>query len=89
MHGGKPMTCKEINIYGYVSQCYDRECMMRYDRALRHSSSIGRLETFRSIFAATSSLVGSNSWDDHIAAPSDPRYAQLETNLGIGQAKKG
>ncbi|GFW89380.1 hypothetical protein TNCV_3966701 [Trichonephila clavipes] len=34
-------------------------------------------------------LVRSNSWDAHLAVPNDPRYARLETNLGIEQAKEG
>ncbi|GFY27375.1 hypothetical protein TNCV_2069951 [Trichonephila clavipes] len=32
--------------------------------------------------------VRSNSWDAQLAIPNDPRYAQLETNLGIGQFKE-
>ncbi|GFS53391.1 uncharacterized protein TNCV_1327281 [Trichonephila clavipes] len=32
-------------------------------------------------------LVHSNSWDAQLATPNDFRYARLETNLGIGQAK--
>ncbi|GFX45401.1 uncharacterized protein TNCV_1026611 [Trichonephila clavipes] len=63
--------------------------LMRYDRALRHTSSLRCLETFRSIFAITLSLVRSNSWGAKLAVSNDPRYARLETNLGIGQAKEG
>ncbi|GFT28323.1 histone acetyltransferase p300 [Trichonephila clavipes] len=33
--------------------------------------------------------VRSNSWVAQIAVPNDPRYARLETNLGMGHAKKG
>ncbi|GFW25387.1 hypothetical protein TNCV_3721151 [Trichonephila clavipes] len=33
--------------------------------------------------------VRSNTWDAQLAIPNEPRYARLETNLGIGQAKKG
>ncbi|GFY22318.1 hypothetical protein TNCV_3299581 [Trichonephila clavipes] len=33
--------------------------------------------------------VRSNSWDDQHAVPNDPRYARLEANLGISQAKEG
>ncbi|GFV23447.1 retrovirus-related Pol polyprotein from transposon 297 [Trichonephila clavipes] len=33
--------------------------------------------------------VHSNSWDAQLAVPNDPRYARLETKLGIGQAKEG
>ncbi|GFS78271.1 uncharacterized protein TNCV_3172241 [Trichonephila clavipes] len=33
--------------------------------------------------------VRSNSWDAQLAVPNDPRYAQLKTNLGIGQVKEG
>ncbi|GFV92696.1 uncharacterized protein TNCV_1375461 [Trichonephila clavipes] len=58
---------------------------MRYDRALRHTSSVRCLETFRSIFAVTLPLVSSNSWDAQLAIANDPRYARLETNQGIGQ----
>ncbi|GFX23688.1 hypothetical protein TNCV_3596301 [Trichonephila clavipes] len=47
------------------------------------------LETFRSIFVVTLLLVRSNSLDAKLAVPNDPRYARLETNLGIRQAKKG
>ncbi|GFV97512.1 hypothetical protein TNCV_2040201 [Trichonephila clavipes] len=65
-----------------------RECTMRYDWALRHTSYIC-LKTFRSIFAVTLSLVRSNSWDAQLAIPNDPRYARLETNMEIGQAKEG
>ncbi|GFW19491.1 hypothetical protein TNCV_1603851 [Trichonephila clavipes] len=46
-------------------------------------------ETFRSIFVVTLCLVRSNSWDAQLAIPNDLRYARLETNLGIGQAKEG
>ncbi|GFU40605.1 hypothetical protein TNCV_3230001 [Trichonephila clavipes] len=31
----------------------------------------------------------SNSWDAQLAIPNDPRYARLETNLGIGPALEG
>ncbi|GFU86824.1 hypothetical protein TNCV_1342691 [Trichonephila clavipes] len=62
---------------------------MRYDRELRHATSVGFLEIFRSIFVLTLPLVSSNSWDAQHAVPNDPRYALLETNLGIGQAKEG
>ncbi|GFX40579.1 hypothetical protein TNCV_2373631 [Trichonephila clavipes] len=65
-----------------------RECTMQYDKALRHTSSVGCLETFRFIFSVTLPLVRSNSWDAHLAVPNDPRYARMETNLGIGQAKE-
>ncbi|GFY04035.1 SCY1-like protein 2 [Trichonephila clavipes] len=65
------------------------ECTMRYDRASRHTSSVWCLETFRSIFAVTLLLVHSNLWDAQFAIPNDPRYARLETNLGIEQAKEG
>ncbi|GFX05723.1 hypothetical protein TNCV_3198401 [Trichonephila clavipes] len=65
-----------------------RECMMRYDRALKHTSSVRCLETFRSIFAVTLPLVSSNLWDAQLV-PNDPRYAGLEKNLGIGQVKEG
>ncbi|GFT74430.1 hypothetical protein TNCV_539471 [Trichonephila clavipes] len=33
--------------------------------------------------------IRSNSWDAQIPVTNDPRYARLETNLGIRQAKKG
>ncbi|GFU87988.1 hypothetical protein TNCV_1335571 [Trichonephila clavipes] len=33
--------------------------------------------------------VRSNSWDAQLTIPNDPRYARLETNLGIGLAKEG
>ncbi|GFT23361.1 hypothetical protein TNCV_2016451 [Trichonephila clavipes] len=46
------------------------------------------LLTIRSIFAVTLPLVRSNSWDAQLAVPNDPRYARLETNLGIRQAKE-
>ncbi|GFY04872.1 hypothetical protein TNCV_2175281, partial [Trichonephila clavipes] len=29
----------------------------------------------------------SNSWDAQLAVPNYPRYARLETNMGIRQAK--
>ncbi|GFV86411.1 hypothetical protein TNCV_1469731 [Trichonephila clavipes] len=64
------------------------ECTMRYDRELRHTSSVGCLEIFRFIFAVTLPLVHSNSWDAQLVVPNDSRYAWLETNLGIGQAKE-
>ncbi|GFV26801.1 hypothetical protein TNCV_5000851 [Trichonephila clavipes] len=67
----------------------ERECMMRYNRALRNASSICCLETFRSVFAVTLPLVRSNSRDAQLAVPIDPRYARLETNLGISQDKEG
>ncbi|GFX89802.1 hypothetical protein TNCV_2246021 [Trichonephila clavipes] len=56
---------------------------MRYDRALKHTSSVC-LETFCSIFAVNLPLVRSNSYDAQLTVPNDPRYTQLETNLGIG-----
>ncbi|GFW33694.1 hypothetical protein TNCV_2212261 [Trichonephila clavipes] len=31
----------------------------------------------------------SNSWNAQLAIPNDPRYARLETNLGIWKAKEG
>ncbi|GFS89122.1 uncharacterized protein TNCV_1258731 [Trichonephila clavipes] len=62
---------------------------MRYDRALRHTSSVWCLATFPSIFAVTLHLVRSNSCDAQLAILKDPRYAGLETNMGIGQSKKG
>ncbi|GFX94919.1 hypothetical protein TNCV_2379921 [Trichonephila clavipes] len=34
-------------------------------------------------------LVSSNSWDAQLVVSNDPTYARLETNLGIGKAKKG
>ncbi|GFW79120.1 uncharacterized protein TNCV_3631511 [Trichonephila clavipes] len=50
----------------------------------------GSLSRFRSTslstVAETLPLVRSNSCDAQLAVPNDPRYAQLETNLGIGQA---
>ncbi|GFU35718.1 hypothetical protein TNCV_1203921 [Trichonephila clavipes] len=52
-------------------------------------SGINTFGTFRSIFAITLPLVRSNSWDAQLAVPNDLRYARLETNLGIGQAKEG
>ncbi|GFX20734.1 hypothetical protein TNCV_77911 [Trichonephila clavipes] len=33
--------------------------------------------------------VRSNSWNAQLAIPNDPRYARLDTNLGIGQTKEG
>ncbi|GFY29645.1 uncharacterized protein TNCV_1812251 [Trichonephila clavipes] len=62
---------------------------MRCNRALTHTSSVGCLETFRSIFAVTLPLVHANSRDAQVTVPNDHRYARLGTNLGIGQAKKG
>ncbi|GFU29197.1 hypothetical protein TNCV_278111 [Trichonephila clavipes] len=35
------------------------------------------------------SVVLLNSWDAKLAISNDPRYARLETNLGIVQAKEG
>ncbi|GFU51120.1 hypothetical protein TNCV_2549271 [Trichonephila clavipes] len=61
---------------------------MRYHRALRHTSSVRSLETFRSIFAVTLPLIRSNSLDAQLAVPNDPRYAGLETCLGIGKTKE-
>ncbi|GFS71278.1 DUF4371 domain-containing protein [Trichonephila clavipes] len=46
----------------------------------------GARKTFRSIFTVTLPLVRSNSWSPQLTVPNDPRYAPLETNLGIGQA---
>ncbi|GFU33441.1 uncharacterized protein TNCV_4362511 [Trichonephila clavipes] len=40
-------------------------------------------------FVVTLSLVRSNSWDAKLVIPNDPTYALLETNLRIGQEKKG
>ncbi|GFW26797.1 uncharacterized protein TNCV_3623331 [Trichonephila clavipes] len=40
------------------------------------------------MLAVTLPLVRSNSWDAQLAIPNYPRYARLETNLGIGQAKE-
>ncbi|GFV63191.1 hypothetical protein TNCV_2077231 [Trichonephila clavipes] len=34
----------------------------------------------------STALVHSNSWDAQLAVPNDPRYARLETNLGIGMS---
>ncbi|GFW29126.1 hypothetical protein TNCV_2838661 [Trichonephila clavipes] len=65
-----------------------RKCT-QYNRALRHTSSVGCLESFCSTFAVALPRVCSNSWDAQLAIPNDPRYARLETNLGIGQAKEG
>ncbi|GFW04900.1 hypothetical protein TNCV_4881351 [Trichonephila clavipes] len=65
------------------------ECTMRYDRALRHTSSVGCLETFLSIFAVPLPLVRSNSWDAPLAIQNDLRYARLETTLRIMKAKEG
>ncbi|GFW99585.1 hypothetical protein TNCV_3418181 [Trichonephila clavipes] len=61
---------------------------MQCDRALRHSSFVRCLEAFRSICAVTLPLIRSNSRDSQLAVPNHLRYAQLETNLGIGQAKE-
>ncbi|GFU34977.1 uncharacterized protein TNCV_2992611 [Trichonephila clavipes] len=44
---------------------------------------------FRSIFAVTLPLIRSNWWNAQLAIQNDPRYARLESNLGIGQAKEG
>ncbi|GFV50713.1 hypothetical protein TNCV_2213741 [Trichonephila clavipes] len=38
------------------------------------------------VFSGTSSL---NSWVVQLAVPNNPRYARLETNTGIGEAKEG
>ncbi|GFW23944.1 hypothetical protein TNCV_4949901 [Trichonephila clavipes] len=65
---------------------FKRKCTMRYDRALRHTSSVGCLH---SIFAVTLPLVRSNSWDAQLTVPNDPRYARLETHLRIKLAKEG
>ncbi|GFV65388.1 hypothetical protein TNCV_2638181 [Trichonephila clavipes] len=67
----------------------ERECTTRYDWALKHTSSVRCLETFRSIFAVTLPLVRSNSWDAQLAVPNDPRYPRLETNQRSGQATEG
>ncbi|GFU63663.1 hypothetical protein TNCV_4588681 [Trichonephila clavipes] len=75
--------------YNTLLSPLQRECTMLYDRALRHTSSACCLETFRSMFAVTLPLDRSNSWDAQLAIPNDPRYARLETNLGVGQAKEG
>ncbi|GFS94619.1 hypothetical protein TNCV_3649691 [Trichonephila clavipes] len=53
----------------------NRECTMRYDRSLRHTSSVRCLKTFRSIFAVTLPLVRSNSWDAQLVVPNNTRYA--------------
>ncbi|GFU18441.1 hypothetical protein TNCV_1981161 [Trichonephila clavipes] len=37
----------------------------------------------------TAKRVRSNWWDAQFTVPNYPRYARLETNLGIGQAKEG
>ncbi|GFW31367.1 hypothetical protein TNCV_2664671 [Trichonephila clavipes] len=34
-------------------------------------------------------IVRTNSWDAQLPIPNDPRYARLEANLRIGQAKEG
>ncbi|GFU23492.1 hypothetical protein TNCV_4963771 [Trichonephila clavipes] len=62
---------------------------MRYNRALRHTSSVRCLETFHSIFGVILPLVCSNSCDAQLAVPNDSRYAQLETNWGSGRTRKG
>ncbi|GFX54841.1 uncharacterized protein TNCV_3317581 [Trichonephila clavipes] len=56
------------------------ECLLQYDRALRHASSVSNIETFRFIFALTLPLVDSNSWDAPVAVSNDPRYALLVTH---------
>ncbi|GFT21456.1 uncharacterized protein TNCV_2307141 [Trichonephila clavipes] len=62
---------------------------MRYELALRHTSSVRYLETFRSIFDVPLPLVHSNPWVAQLAVLNDPRYAQLETNLwGSGRPGK-
>ncbi|GFW42751.1 hypothetical protein TNCV_473411 [Trichonephila clavipes] len=45
-------------------------------------------ETFRSAIAVTVPPVHSNLWDAQLSVPTDPRYARLETNLGIWKAKE-
>ncbi|GFW83766.1 hypothetical protein TNCV_668791 [Trichonephila clavipes] len=62
---------------------------MRYYRALRLTSFVSCLETFRSIFAVTLPLVRSDLWDAQLPIPNDLRYPRLETHLGIGQPKEG
>ncbi|GFX46395.1 HTH_Tnp_Tc3_2 domain-containing protein [Trichonephila clavipes] len=57
-HGQKKESSKRNEI---LITLIERECTMRYDRALRHTSSVECLETFRSIFAVTLPLVRSNS----------------------------
>ncbi|GFW01553.1 hypothetical protein TNCV_5137361 [Trichonephila clavipes] len=47
------------------------------------------LLTFCTIFAVTLTLIHSNSLYAQLAIPNDSRYGQLETNLGIEQAKEG
>ncbi|GFU80746.1 hypothetical protein TNCV_514731 [Trichonephila clavipes] len=51
------------------------ECTMRYDRALRHTSSEWCLETLRFRFVVTLPPVCSNSWDAQLTVTNDPRYA--------------
>ncbi|GFW29658.1 uncharacterized protein TNCV_3935261 [Trichonephila clavipes] len=62
---------------------------MRYDRALRHTSSVWCQETFHSIFAVILPLVRSNSWNALLTVPNELKYSRLETNLGIGLVKEG
>ncbi|GFU69505.1 uncharacterized protein TNCV_1350651 [Trichonephila clavipes] len=62
---------------------------MRYDQALRHTSSVWCLETFRTIYAITLPQVRSNSWNVQLAVLNDPRHAQLEKMWGSGRPKKG
>ncbi|GFW02052.1 hypothetical protein TNCV_4853921 [Trichonephila clavipes] len=62
-----------------------------YRIRLRESGQpIGRLrktceDKFNDFVKLAHSTVRSNSWDTQLAIPNDPRYARLDTNLGMVQ----
>ncbi|GFT50980.1 hypothetical protein TNCV_1174091 [Trichonephila clavipes] len=62
---------------------------MRYDRALRNTSSVRCLAIFRSIFGVTLHLVHSNSWDAQFAVPNNPRYDDWRQIWGSGSPRMG
>ncbi|GFU63578.1 uncharacterized protein TNCV_4256191 [Trichonephila clavipes] len=67
----------------------ERECTIRYDQVLRHTSSVSCLETFRSIFAVTLPLVRSNSWGAHLSSQMIPDMFDWRQIWGSDRLRKG
>ncbi|GFV85636.1 hypothetical protein TNCV_3436391 [Trichonephila clavipes] len=65
------------------------QCTMQHDWALIQSSSVCCIETYRSVFTVTVTLVHSHFWGDQLTVPNEPIHARLETNLRFGQVNEG
>ncbi|GFT81920.1 hypothetical protein TNCV_3908931 [Trichonephila clavipes] len=70
-----------------VRQNYHEECESEINKQINRELYASYV--YLSMVRDMRECVRSKSWDAQLAFPNDTRYARLETNLGIGQAKEG